>query len=191
LEQRERRFLAYQDLEARYHLRPSVWVEPKGDWGKGSVMLVELPTEVETNDNIVAFWRPEQPLQPGRAHTFSYRMSWPDTFRRIGPKARIVRTMAGLSNGDDRKQGAVQFVLEYGGAGAIAEEDDAPVPVLAASHGRVSKAQVQPNRESGTLRVAFKFYPGANETSELRVAMPGFDGGAEIWLYRWTKGMHQ
>jgi periplasmic glucans biosynthesis protein len=35
LMQRERRLAAYQDLEARYDLRPSLWVEPKGSWGSG------------------------------------------------------------------------------------------------------------------------------------------------------------
>jgi len=189
LEQRERSFAAYQDLEALYHDRPSVWIEPQGNWGKGSVILVELPTETEANDNIVAFWRPEQPLAAGRAHQFSYRLTWPDTFRRIGPKARVVRTMAGLSIGADREQGTVQFVLEFSGADGIGE--DLPLPSLEASEGRVSEAQVHLNPESGTLRVAFKYYPEASETAELRLALSGVDGGAETWLYRWTKGMHQ
>jgi glucans biosynthesis protein len=32
--QRDRDFEHYQDLEANYHLRPSVWVEPVGAWGR-------------------------------------------------------------------------------------------------------------------------------------------------------------
>ena len=61
--QRERMFADYQDLEARYENRPSVWVEPIGDWGEGAVELVEIPSEQEVNDNIVAFWRPHDPLR--------------------------------------------------------------------------------------------------------------------------------
>ena len=35
LMQRARSFEQYQDLEARYDLRPSAWIEPKGGWGTG------------------------------------------------------------------------------------------------------------------------------------------------------------
>ncbi|MFX5656648.1 glucan biosynthesis protein, partial [Acinetobacter baumannii] len=62
--QRGREFSSYEDLKDRYDLRPSAWIEPKGDWGKGAVQLVEIPTADETNDNIVAYWVPAQ--QPAR-----------------------------------------------------------------------------------------------------------------------------
>jgi periplasmic glucans biosynthesis protein len=42
--QRDRDFAHYQDLEAHYHNRPSAQVEPIGDWGKGVVELVEIPS---------------------------------------------------------------------------------------------------------------------------------------------------
>ncbi|MEJ1977991.1 MAG: glucan biosynthesis protein [Acetobacteraceae bacterium] len=63
LMQRKRIFADYEDLESRYENRPCCWVEPVGDWGEGAVVLVEIPTDKESNDNIVAFWRPKQPLQ--------------------------------------------------------------------------------------------------------------------------------
>jgi glucans biosynthesis protein len=43
--QREREASRYQDIDARYEMRPSVWVEPGEGWGHGSVDLVELPTQ--------------------------------------------------------------------------------------------------------------------------------------------------
>ncbi|MEL7303296.1 MAG: glucan biosynthesis protein, partial [Pseudomonadota bacterium] len=45
LMQRERGFDAYQDLEARYERRPSLWIEPKSGFGPGNIILVEIPTE--------------------------------------------------------------------------------------------------------------------------------------------------
>ena len=39
--------------DAPWRRGPSVWVEPKGDWGPGRVELVEIPTEGDINDNIV------------------------------------------------------------------------------------------------------------------------------------------
>ena len=59
--QRDGDFKSYQDLAARYEKRPSLWVRPEGDWGKGFLELIEIPTEDEMHDNIVAFWRPAKP----------------------------------------------------------------------------------------------------------------------------------
>ena len=72
--QRDRDFLHYQDLESSYHRRPSYWVEPVGDWGKGRVELVEIPTDEEINDNIVAYWVPERAVRGGEGLDFSYRL---------------------------------------------------------------------------------------------------------------------
>lgn len=74
--QRGRDFSSYEDLDDRYDKRPSAWIEPKGDWGKGTVDLVEIPTADETNDNIVAFWKPETLPAPGEPISFDYRLHW-------------------------------------------------------------------------------------------------------------------
>ncbi|MGV3346005.1 glucan biosynthesis protein D, partial [Enterobacteriaceae bacterium LUAb1] len=40
-------FSSYQDVIGWYHKRPSLWVEPLGSWGKGSINLLEIPTTGE------------------------------------------------------------------------------------------------------------------------------------------------
>ena len=83
--QRERAFAQYQDSGARLESRPSLWVEPQGDWGDGEVRLVEIPTQAETNDNIVAFWVSRWPVQarkPARIQLSPVRAG-----RRSGPLA--------------------------------------------------------------------------------------------------------
>ncbi len=65
LVQRSREQSDFQDFENLYERRPSAWVEPKGDWGAGAVELVEIPSGRESNDNIVAFWRPAQASESG------------------------------------------------------------------------------------------------------------------------------
>src|SRR3546814_15585579 len=71
-EQRNRSFETYQDLEANYHRRPGAWVTPSAGFRRGDVRLIELNARTETEDNIVASWRPDAPLaaqqEIGRAH---------------------------------------------------------------------------------------------------------------------------
>ena len=36
-------------------MRPAAWLAPQGNWGKGTVNLIEIPVENEFNDNIVSY----------------------------------------------------------------------------------------------------------------------------------------
>lgn len=74
--QRDRKFSNYQDDGVWYDRRPSVWIEPKGDWGRGKVQLLELPTNDEIYDNITCYWVPEQTAEAGRHWQFEYRLHW-------------------------------------------------------------------------------------------------------------------
>ncbi|HUY83646.1 MAG TPA: glucan biosynthesis protein, partial [Steroidobacteraceae bacterium] len=74
--QRARRLADFEDLEAHYELRPSAWVVPEHGFGRGAVELVEIHASRATNDNVVAFFRPDAPLQPGRSAQFAYRLIW-------------------------------------------------------------------------------------------------------------------
>ncbi len=78
LMQRSRSYEEFGDAEAKYERRPSVWIEPQGDWGDGFVELVEIPTDREINDNIVAYWRPKSAVPPGGPRQVLYRMRWTD-----------------------------------------------------------------------------------------------------------------
>jgi glucans biosynthesis protein len=66
--QRDTDFHQFEDAEARYDLRPSAWVSPRKGWANGEVVLVEIPTDSETNDNIVAFWKPGEDASAGAHH---------------------------------------------------------------------------------------------------------------------------
>lgn len=120
--QRNRHFDDYQDLDDRYDRRPSAWIEPKGNWGKGQVELVEIPTNDETNDNVVAFWTPEQQPEPRKAAAFEYRIrftrneselhspgiAWVDnTLRSTGDLK--------LSNLVRQQDGSIAFLIDFTG----------------------------------------------------------------------------
>jgi periplasmic glucans biosynthesis protein len=95
LMQRDRQFDRYEDLEARYESRPSVWVEPVTKWGAGRVELVQIPTPNEANDNIVAYWVPNAVPPPGTPLDFSYRMLWMKDTDRRPPNGWVVQTRRG------------------------------------------------------------------------------------------------
>ncbi|WP_294538917.1 glucan biosynthesis protein D [uncultured Rhodoblastus sp.] len=118
LSQRDRNFDHYLD-GVRYDLRPTVWVEPKGDWGKGSIHLVEIPTDDEIYDNIVAMWVPAEPAAAGSVFDFSYRLYWQAEEPFPSGLARVVATRLGNGGqaGQPRPKGFRKFMIEFLGGG--------------------------------------------------------------------------
>lgn len=114
LMQRDRSFASYEDLEARYELRPSVWVAPKGKWGAGRIELIQLPTPDETNDNVVAFWVPEKPPAPGQPYDLEYRILWQNEQETEPPHARVMQTRHG-SGYVRRPDRGIAFTLDFEG----------------------------------------------------------------------------
>ncbi len=178
--QRARAFHQYQDAEAHYERRPSAWVEPEGDWGPGSVDLVEIPTTDEFSDNIVVYWRPAAPLEPGRRYDFAYRLTWApaDEFDGL---ARVIATRAGGSILNDEER---VFVVDFD-LGAVPL--DGLEPRLSVSAGRIAgSVGISPLPGGNHARVGFHFLPGEAENAEFRLELVGPNGRAsEIWLYRW------
>ncbi len=74
--QRDRSFSSYQDVEAAYHNRPSVKVEPVEGFDLGKLHLIEMPTSDETNDNVILVWEPQPSLVVGKPFRFHYRLRW-------------------------------------------------------------------------------------------------------------------
>lgn len=76
LVQRDRAFSAYQDVEAHYHDRPGVRVEPVSGFDHGKLHLIEMPAIDETSDNVVLVWESEPRLAAGKPWHFRYRLRW-------------------------------------------------------------------------------------------------------------------
>ncbi|MCC6009062.1 MAG: glucan biosynthesis protein [Rhodobacteraceae bacterium] len=187
--QTPRTFDAYRDAEAAYHRRPHAWVEPLGNWGTGAVHLLEIPTNDEYADNIVAFWRPEQPLEAGEAYRFDYRLNWSATAPPAGAPLVPLRSASGLEPVERRGR---LFVLDFAradGGGAV----DVPGARLEVSvpggGGSVTGEAVYAVPEAGVLRASFVFEPGPGvEVAELRAILRDVDGAplSPVWLWRWT-----
>ncbi len=190
LYQSDRRFAAFQDTEAKYGQRPSARVEPRGDWGNGAVILIEIPTGDEFMDNIVAFWRPSQSLEKGSEHRFDYDLVWT-----LSPPpengARIFQTRSGIDPNDRQ---SLQFVVDFEGLPEnvwpeLAATDGAqasdPVLLPLPAGEREAAGKHAPTR----LRVAFKLRPGNADRSDLRLVMrgPQSQALAPVWIHRWTR----
>lgn len=184
--QRERSFAAYQDMEANYHKRPSAWVVPRGNWNKGSVRLVEIPTDSEFHDNIVAFWEPEQGLRGGESADFSYQIKWFADNPDLPSLGRLAATRTAAIPGHPR---ARKFVLDFTwpsltqdlSSGATLE------PLVSADGGQISSLTSQFNPDEHSWRVVFDV--AANEstsTVELRSAIKkNGTPSTETWTYLW------
>ena len=193
LMQRERQFAQYQDDGVFYDKRPSVWIEPKSSWHKGAVMLVEIPTPDETNDNIVAFWTPEDKPQPGVEYLYGYRLYWCRD-NPHGPKlATVIATRTGVGGvvGVKRTHFAWRFVIDFaGGELAALAENAHVVPVISSSRGRIEIPSARRIvTRAGEWRVMFDLALTSDivEPVNLRLYLSA-DGQAltETWLYQYT-----
>ena len=182
LVQRQRDYAAYQDLEADYQKRPSLVVEPIGDWGEGSVVLFEIPTDEEIHDNIAAFWRPKAPLDAKSEHNLTYRLHWgPDTAK-TDTLARFTRS--GLGQPAD---GQRQFVLELMGERLKRVDPKAVKGMVTADKGAISDVVTEPNPETGGWRLSFRFSVKDQPAVELRATLMENDAAiSEVWVNRWT-----
>jgi glucans biosynthesis protein len=189
--QRDRNFDHYQDDGVFYDRRPSVWVEPKGPWGRGSVQLVEIPTVDETFDNIVAFWNPAEKPQPGQELLYSYRLYWGSRMPYASPLAHVVATRTGIGGvvGRKREHFSWRFVVDFAG-GDLARLKGAKVePVITLSRGKIEIPSARPLTEIEGYRIMFDVRPtdAGVEPINLRLYLrSGKRTLSETWLYQWT-----
>ena len=184
--QRDRSFASYEDLEARYELRPSVWVEPRGRWGAGRIELVQIPTPDETNDNVVAFFVPDSPPQPLKPLDVEYRMLWQKNNETRPPLAWVAQTRRGhgyLRKPDD----SIALMVDFEGPALHKLPADAPVKavVTADSNLDVLEANTIHDEVTGGWRLALRVKRlDDRKPGELRAFLR--DGTAtlsETWSY--------
>ena len=184
--QRDRDFEHYEDLEARYDLRPSAWIEPKGAWGSGRVELVQIPSPDETNDNIVAFWVPDKPPVPRQPYDFEYRLLWQKDGWARPPTSWVTQTRRGRGyiRNDD---GSTGFVIDFEGPALHKLAADAKIEGIASTdaNGEVVELIGHRNEVTGGWRLALRVKRrDAGKPVELRAYLRG--GGntvSETWSY--------
>lgn len=184
--QRDREFDHYQEIETRPELRPSAWIVPRGNWGDGRVELIEIPTRNDANDNIVAFWVPEAPLEPGRPLSFSYDLHWTGEATSRPPGGRVVATRHDRGTLKD----AYRFVVDFAGGRLESLSADTvlrgmiTVGLGTEMQEELLEQQVTKNPVTGGWRLTFQVRLKNNEPIELRAFLQkGSDTLTETWSY--------
>jgi len=188
--QRDRVFTDYMD-GVHYERRPSLWIEPLGDWGQGSLQLVEIPTDDEIHDNIVAQWVPAKQTASGDAFSFSYRIHWTADEPYPPALARCVATRLGNGGqpGTARPKGVRKFMIEFLGDPLKGIPfGQKPEPVLWASRGTFSYllTEAVPDDVPGHWRTQFDLTVDGHEPVEMRAYLKFGDKVlTETWLYQY------
>ena len=182
--QRDREFENYQDDGVFYHRRPSAWVTPQGDWGQGAVQLVEIPTDDETFDNIVAYWTPGTQPAAGAELAFDYRLDW--RARDPAPEnlARVVATWRGQGGipGQPRPEGVVKYVIDFEG-GALHGIEEGIELAVEARGGRIIRPSARPVVGRDRWRAIFDLDGAFEHPVELRVHL---HRGGDVLTETWT-----
>lgn len=188
--QRDRNFKNYEDDGVFYEKRPSVWVEPKGNWGKGEVQLVEIPTDDEIHDNIVAYWLSEKPVRKSDRISLDYRLHWVKDEPYPSDMGHVIATRMGRGGvpGQPRPPGVYKIVVDFAG-GALPQldkHDETVTADVSCSSGNVSFVTCYSNKaEDGSWRAIFDFKPTGPDPVDMRLYLRKGDRTlTETWLYQ-------
>lgn len=188
--QRDRNFDHYQDLDLAYELRPSYFVEPRGSWGDGRVELVELATQDEAHDNIVASFVPKDAPASGRS--FGYRIASSLSFAQLSPNGRVVNTFEtaarALGSPEVAPPNSRRFIIDFaGGELAYYAQDPQLVEVVpTTTQGRILRSFVVPNSHVKGFRAIIDLELAAGQSTDLRAFLrSGTRALTETWTYPW------
>lgn len=186
--QRDRDFNRFLDDDVHWERRPSLWIVPLGDWGPGTLTLVEIPSDSEINRNIVAYWRPRAGLLAGAEASFAYRQFWCWSPPERPPSATALHARSGRQPGATAGARRRRFIVEFSGdVFGDAQRNQEIAANLAVSQGSVSMPRIFVSSERKNCRVLFDLEAGGEPSSELRLFLEAAGKPiSETWLYRWT-----
>ena len=192
--QRDRKFSSYQDLDLNYQLRPSYWVEPMEALPEGRVELVELPTVDETNDNIVASFVADEPVEQGKAISNNYRIVSSLNLARISPNARTAYTFQAparaLGSRETPPEGSRRFLIDFSGGDLAYFSQDAGLveAVASISQGTIIRAFSVANPHVKGIRAIVDVQVPVGQVGDIRVFLRS-NGRTltETWTFPWTQ----
>ena len=190
--QRDDEFIDYLDNEAEYQKRPSAWVEPKGDWGQGKVVLVQLPSPDETNDNIVAFWTPGAKVTPEKPIVLDYQLKLGDRSIAGEETGWATNTLVGDGSriGGGATKGAYRIIVDFTGGvlNKLSPNTRLTASVTALEDGELVDHYVEYVPDLRCWRLSILARPFENASLSLRAFLSkGKETLTETWTYRLDK----
>jgi glucans biosynthesis protein len=182
--QRDRDFDHFQDLETRQEQRPSAWVAPKGEWGPGHVELVEIPTDSERHDNIVAYWVPARAEGSLEPTPFAYELRFYSDDSTLPPGGRAVATRRDRGTHED----AWRYVVDFEGPGLSTIPEEIVLQGVVSSRSsdgdaEIIEQQVLKNPVTGGWRLVFQVRPRGGAPVDLRAFLRrGEQTLTETWV---------
>ncbi len=211
--QRDRNFLSYEDQEALYHNRPSVIVEPGKGMEQGKLHLIEMPTEDETNDNVILVWEPITHPAVGQPFLYDYRLKW---VRDPAPSGLFMVRSTRIGNPVQRPD-QLLFTIDFANPiQPVAKVGDPkwdntkgwkPIVTIAGKEVKLVHADINDLSMANVdalpldlgknekvhmpqvLRAFFVLEPGAHTDLDLTCELVDAEGKvrSERWLYLWQK----
>lgn len=182
--QRDRDFALFQDVQQQDEKRPSLWVEPIGDWGEGSIDLVEIPSKGEFNENIVAYWRPKAPIAAGGELNIAYRQIWCWDI----PDRHELALVTSSRSGEGAKASWRKFAVDFSHSEFAHWPKERPIDVLLSlGKGHITSQSTYLMKDLHIFRCEFELNPDVEPLCEIRLQLQADNRPiSETWLYRWT-----
>ncbi len=184
--QRDREYSSSVDIRAIYHRRPSLWVEPIGDWNDGSIILWQIPTVDEYHDNVVAYWMPKNPPKGGEKHTIRYRLtSTAQDPPGVSTEGQVKATYIMSSYGRKDEYIVMVDFAWNGDTPAPFAEGQVPGVDITVDNAKVLSHSVDPNPDGKSWRLYTDVkFPSENMNAVLRYRLKGPKGwNSEEWTY--------
>ncbi len=182
LQQRDRDYEHYQDIEADYHLRPDAWVVPGQNMQEGSLRLLEIESPHEYADNVALVWAPANLPVPGEVFAYEYDSYFGE--RELPQLAKVVASRYGESL---RGDGSIEFVIDLTGGKLDAMPEDAELEIESSIEGGEFVWQnIRRNPHNDTWRLNLRVLPGPSQEIRLRAALEDDNERlSETWTYWW------
>ncbi len=167
--QRNTAFYHFDDHNAQYHKRPSVFVTPTKGWPAGEIELLEIPGEHEGVDNIGAYWIPTAAVSTDSPLKFGYRV---DIFGGTHPdESNVARATNFQIERPETEGQPIEITIRFAGGPIANLDDDANVELVVSTiRGEVKKRSLK-KTETGDWLLVLDVTPTENAPMELRVGL--------------------
>jgi glucans biosynthesis protein len=176
----------YQDLVARFELRPNVWIQPSTNWGPGRVQLVQLPTDQEFMDNVVAFWVPAHPPKPGQALDLAYDIHW-STNQPLPSSIGFVRATRIGQVAQKKHPSNLRFVVDFDGPllRSLSAHETLEADAHCSSGAEIVNKTVVKNDVNNTWRLALEITAPAKAVDLDARLLREQKALTETWAFTW------